>query len=168
MIRDIENRYANLGRQLHGGSPVHTSVPLPAPSIPAPAVPTETMVIDGIALEPASRLHALASIRDGHRARARMASDRMHAIREQISERELRIKLIGQKVSPGFETEAEAQVAVLEAEISQLRAAMQTAQDEASEAGEAAGAADRLFRAARDFAVQKGAVLPILLTAEVR
>ena len=167
-MESFTDRYAALGAELHGKAPVRRTVPLPAPAIAPPAQPTEAMTVQGIALEPAARLGALASIRDNHRARARMASDRGHAIREQISERELRIKLIGQKVSPGFETEIDAQVAVLEAEISQLRAAMQTAQDEAQEAAEAVGAAQNLLRAAIRFAVDHGATVPLLLASEVK
>jgi len=56
---------------------------------------------------------------------------------------------------------------VIEGEIAQLRAAMQTAQAEADDASEAAGTADRLFRSCRDFAVQHGAVLPITLAGGV-
>ena len=161
------DRYGEISAQIHGRAPIRT-VPLPPPAIPAPAVPTEAIKVQGIDLAPAARLGALAALRDGHRARARMATDRQHQIREQIQERELRIKLIGQKVSPGFEIEVEAQVAVLEAEIAQLRAAMQTAGDEATEASEAMGAAQSLLRAAIKFAVDAGATVPLLLRDEVK
>ncbi|WP_146227847.1 hypothetical protein [Rhodobacter viridis] len=125
------------------------------------------MTVEGITLAPASRLSALASTRDRHRARARMATDRGHQLREMISERETRIRLLAQRAAPGFEAEAEAQAAVIEAEVAQLRAAMQTASDEAAEASEAAGAAQSVLRAALKFALDHGATIPLLLAGEV-
>ncbi|KQB17108.1 hypothetical protein H9N28_07155 [Rhodobacter capsulatus] len=164
----IERKYSELGAQLHGRAPIPTSVPLPPPTIPKPAVPTAQMTVQGIDLAPAARLGALAAVRDQHRARARMASDKMHAIREQISERELRIKLVAERATPGFEIEVEAQVAVLESEISQLRAAQMTAQAEAAEAGEAAGEADRLFKSALKFCDERGITVSVIFAGERR
>lgn len=163
----IERKYSELGAQLHGRAPIRTT-PLPAPSIPAPAVPTEALTVQGVEIHPAERLTALAAIRDNHRARARMATDKTHQIREQISERDQRVKLIARNAAPGFEVEAEAQIAVLDAEISQLRAAMATAGDEATTASEAAGAAQSVLRSALRFAIDAGATVPLLLASEVK
>lgn len=159
-MSDYRDRFRDLGAQLNGGGQ-----PLPPPPVPKPAVPTVKMVIDGIEVEPAARLTALAAIRDRHRASARFASDRAAELRQRIAERETRIKLLAQNVQPGYETEYEAQAFAIQSEIDQLRAAMVAASDEADDAAEAAGAADRLFRSCRDFAVSHGAVLPITLTA---
>ena len=167
-MTDFSERYRQIGAQLHGGAPVRRTVPLPPPSIPQVAVPTASMTIDGIALEPAARLTALAAIRDQHRGRARMASDKMHAIREQIAERELRIRMIGQRISPGFEEQAEGEIAVLKAECDQLRAAQMAASDEATEAGEAAGAAGRLFKSALKFCDDHGITVSVMYAGERR
>lgn len=166
-MSDFRDRYADLGAFINGGTPRRT-VPMPPPPIPQPARPTTAMTVDGIALEPASRLAALASIRDRHRASARFASDRAHDLREKISERDQRVKLIARNAQPGFEVEVEAQIAVIEAEVAQLRAAMQTASDEASEASEAAGAAQSVLRSAIRFALDAGATVPLMLRDEVK
>ena len=162
-MSEIYDKFRDLGAFVNGGQPRRTA-PMPTPPIPQPARPTTAMTVGGIQIEPASRLSALASIRDRHRASARFASDRAHDLREKIGEREQRARRLAQNAQPGFENEVDAQIAVIEAEISQLRAAMQAAGDEANAAAEAAGQADRLFNAARDFAVSHGATLPITLT----
>ena len=166
-MSDFRDRYADLGAFINGGTPRRT-VPMPPPPIPQPARPTTAMTVDGIALEPASRLAALASIRDRHRASARFASDRAHDLREKITEREQRVRFLAQTAQPGFEAEYDAQIALIEGEIGQLRAAMQTASDEAAEASEAAGAAQQVLRAAIKFAIDAGATLPITLASEVQ
>lgn len=164
-MSEIYDKFHDLGAFVNGGQPRRT-VPLPPPPVPKPAQPTTTMTVQGLVIEPAARLQALAAVRDRHRAAARFASDQMHALREKISEREQRVRFLAQTAQPGYENETDAQIAVIEAEISQLRAAMQAAGDEADDAAEAAGQADRLFRTARDFAVQHGAVIPLHLAKE--
>ena len=165
-MTDFRERYADLGAFVHGKAPRRTA-PLPPPPLPKVAHPTASMVIDGIQVEPAARLQALAAIRDRHRASARMATDRMHQIREQISERELRIRLLSQRIQPGIDLQAEGEIEVLRAEVEQLKAAQQAAQDETTEASEAAGAAQSVLRAALKFALDHGATIPLLLAGEV-
>lgn len=166
-MSEIYDKFHDLGAFVNGGQPRRTA-PLPPPPLPKVAMPTTTMTVQGVVIEPAARLQALAAIRDRHRASARMATDKMHQIREQISEREQRAKLIARNAQPGFEVEVEAQISVLDAEISQLRAAMATASDEATTASEAAGAADRLFRAALKFCDDNGITVSVLFAGERR
>lgn len=166
-MSDLYDRFRDLGAQINGGQPRRTA-PLPPPPTPKPAQPTTAMTVQGVEIRPAERLTALASIRDRHRASARMATDKMHQIREQISERDQRAKLIARNAAPGFEVEAEAQIAVLDAEILQLRAAMQAAGDEANAAAEAAGQADQVFRAALKFCDDNGITVSVLFAGERR
>lgn len=167
-MQNFEDRYRQLGAELHGGAPVRRTTPLPPPSIPAPAVPTATMTIDGIEIHPAKRLTALAALRDGHRGRARAASDRGHALREQAMEFSSRADLIEARLRVGADAQAEGEVQVIRAHAEQLRAAAATAQDEAAAETEAAGAADRVFKSALKFCDDHGITVSVLYSGERR
>lgn len=167
-MQNFEERYRQLGAELHGGAPVRRTVPLPAPAIPTPAVPTTSMTIDGIEINPAERLGALAAVRDQHRGRARAASDRGHALREQAMEFSSRADLIEARLRMGADAQAEGEVQVIRAHAEQLRAAAATAQDEAAAETEAAGAADRVFKSALRFCDDHGVTVSVLFAGERR
>jgi len=147
---------------------MHHHAPLPAPTLAPPTEPTEQMMIDGIAVAPTSRLLALAAIRDGHRSRARGASDRAAELYERIMDCRTRIALIGQRVEPGRDALADADVASLRVELEQITAAREAAMAEASEANAATGEARRLFLTAAQFAADHGATLPATVASELR
>ncbi len=139
---------------------------LPPSPLPEPAVPTERLIVDGIELAPAERLAALAAIRDRHRAQQRFCSDRAADLRERIVDKERALLVHKAAMYPTFKDHQDAQTAVIEGELRQLRAAREEALAEAAEAGSAAGAASLVLRAAIKFAKANGANLPLVLAEE--
>jgi len=164
----FEDRFRDLGAQLHGGAPIRTAT-LPAPSIPQPVMPTTSMVVDGVELAPTERLAALASIRDKHRAAVRFATDRAAELRLRIIDEEQRCQMIESRLHLGVQDErAEGELAVIRSQIEQLRAGRATAQAEADEAATSLAAAQRVLRAAVRFAVNSGAIVSITLEDEIQ
>lgn len=147
---------------------MHDHAPLPAPNPAPPTEPTARLVVDDVVLAPAERLLALARVRDGHRSRARGASDRAAELYERIMDCRTRIALIGQRVEPGRDALADAEVAQLQAEVTQLQAAREASLAEATEANAGAGEARRLLLTAAQFAADHGAVLPVSIATELR
>ncbi|ETD00539.1 hypothetical protein U717_16115 [Rhodobacter capsulatus R121] len=141
---------------------------MPPPPTPKPAHPTAALTVDGIEIRPAERLAALAKIRDRHRSTARFASDQMHALREKIEERRVRVRLISERIDIAGDFRAEGEISQINAEIDQLMAAREAAVAEAETASDAAAQADRLLRSALRFALDHGATVPITLAGEVR
>lgn len=148
------------------GRALPVNVAPPPQQFREPPQPTASATVAGVKLAPASRLSALAAVRDGHRAAARAASDRMHTHREEIESRRRRLRLIqqhGADLAPHLATQA----AAIEAEIEALVAARGAAHAEAEGAAAAAGAAHRLLQSCLGVCVRNGITVPILLAAEV-
>lgn len=141
----------------------------PAETAPAaPATLTEVMTVDGVQLAVADRLLALAKIRDAHRTASRAANDRMHAAREQIEDRQMRIRRIQQADGGRPSVSSAADIAQLRAEIVEFDAARATATAEAEASSVAARDAEHVVRTALKFAREAGATIPVTLSQEAR
>jgi hypothetical protein len=137
----------------------------PSQQFREPPQPTAAATVAGVKLAPAARLTALAAARDGHRASARAASDRMHTARETIVERQRRVRLLashGDDPPPHVAS----QIAVLEAEVEALQQQRSAAYAESEAAAAAAGAANRLLQTCLALCARNGIAAPILLAQE--
>lgn len=153
---DPFSRYAAHG----AGLPPEVAAPT------GPAVPTETLVVNGVQIAPASRLAALAKVRDQHRAASRSANDAMHDAREQIEDREVRIRRIRQSDNGRGSATGLTEIAALQSEIDQFSAARATAQAEAEAASASWHDADLLLKSALKFARDSGMTIPAPLASE--
>jgi hypothetical protein len=138
----------------------------PPQAFKAPPEPTAAAVVQGIRLAPAERLTALAAVRDGHKATARSANDRMHEAREAITERQRRIRLLA---SHGDDPPAHvaSQIAALEAEVAALQQQRSAAYSEAETSAASAAQADRLLKSCLSLCARSQIVVPVLLASEV-
>jgi flagellar biosynthesis chaperone FliJ len=132
----------------------------------APATPTEVLEVDGVQLAPAARLMALARIRDQHRTSARSANDAMHSAREQIEDRQVRIRRLRQADNGRGSATAMTQIGQLQAEIDQFASARASAQAEVEAAGENWRDAELLLKSAIRFARDSGMTIPAPLASE--
>lgn len=149
----------------------HQTLEVVHPAISEPAVPsspTETMVIAGVQVAPATRLVALARIRDGHRAAARAANDSMHSAREEAESCAVQIRMIRERSGQQPDARALAEIARLEAERVQWETARHTALAEAEIASASQRDAEKLLKTAIRFTQDHGAVLPVALAGEAR
>lgn len=158
-------------REAAAGRALPEIVGLPPAEFREPELPTTTAEVDGILLSPASRLTALAAIRDAHRAAARAASDRAHDHRDAITEATRRVGQLEVRAgadASGLSPVAETELAALAAEVDQLTAARDAALAEAAASSASAGDADRLLKACLSFARDQGFTLPVTLAREAR
>lgn len=144
-------------------------LPPEAAAAVAPATPTEVMTVAGVQLAVSDRLTALAKIRDQHRAVGRASNERRHDLRDRSDDLTRRIRLIEQGRFAGtMSATAEAEVRQLQADLEQIRSAQRSLDAEAEASTAAFGDADRLLRAALQFAKDHGAVIPVTISQEVR
>lgn len=159
---DFTRRFFELG----AGRPMPEIVGLPDREFAEPARPTASAKVHGVQLSPASRLTAIAAIRDAHRAAARAASDRAHDLRERANDAANRVRHLETRAGQSLAVEAD--MAELAMEIEQLKSARDAALAEAAAASSSAGDADRLLKACLAFARDNAFTLPITLSREAR
>lgn len=145
--------------------PQHVSPP--AQEYREPPQPTTSAVVSGIRLAPASRLAALAAIRDGHRGAARAANDKMHEHRESVEAYRRRLRLLTQ-YGEDLPAHVATQAAQIEAQIEATTAARAAAFAEAEAAAAAAASADRLLKAALALCAKERITVPVLLAQEAQ